>query len=494
MSTETVVPITRKTTKRTSVPAPVAPAASPALVELTGGSQSTVQIAIGVLRSHPANPRRDLGDLTELTDSIRAHGVRQNLLVVPDPDEAGAYRLIIGHRRAAAARVAGLTHLAAVIDPTLTPADQLELMLLENIQRQDLSPIEEADAYQGLLDLGIDEAAIATKTGRSRTTVKARLALRTVPEAAREKLHTHQATIADAELLAKTLARKDVASAPETAAEIEAAFGLPSFASTLEDAIDELERRAERAKIIADLTAAGVTLIEAGHYGSIPKGVKQLNELTDDKKPTHRSPALAVESHASCPGHVAWLNSWSAQVFFGCRDWKQNGHGDRYASQRVPASGEPDVDRKTLIANNKAAMAAEPVRRRWLHRFLTASLTDGFPADALIYAAQVLRVGHTADHLYGQLYDELRYGKNVSEHDRLADLTDPTRATAHFIALAATHVESQMPKDYWRKGDNRRGLFVVYLTTLASWGYELADVEREYLDKAAGKTPKAARS
>ena len=132
-------------------------------------------IPTDLIDPHPHNPRRDLGDLTELAASIKAHGIRQNLLLVPmhpdwpceEPqywnDDDGCeycaacdtngrpsnlrYRAVIGHRRLAAAKLAGLAYVPAVIDPTLGEAEQLELMLVENLQRQDLSPIEEAKGY-----------------------------------------------------------------------------------------------------------------------------------------------------------------------------------------------------------------------------------------------------------------------------------------------------------------------------------------------------------
>ena len=105
-------------------------------------------IPLNLIDPHPHNPRRQLGDLTELADSIRAQGVRQNLLVVPSDLQGDGtwarYTAVIGHRRLAAAKLAGLTEVPAVVDEGLSPADQLELMLVENVQRSDLSPEEEA--------------------------------------------------------------------------------------------------------------------------------------------------------------------------------------------------------------------------------------------------------------------------------------------------------------------------------------------------------------
>ena len=95
-------------------------------------------ISIDLLHPHPDNPRKELGDLTELAQSIRENGVYQNLTVVPD--ETG-YTIIIGHRRCAAAKLAGMQEMpCAVVE--MTQHEQLSTMLLENMQRSDLTPYE----------------------------------------------------------------------------------------------------------------------------------------------------------------------------------------------------------------------------------------------------------------------------------------------------------------------------------------------------------------
>ncbi|MDF2847107.1 MAG: parB-like partition protein [Oerskovia sp.] len=473
---------------RQTVPAPTTGRAAPsaALDELTGATTRLVMLPLDVLHAHPDNPRRDLGDLTELADSIRAHGVRQNLLVVTDPEDPTGYRLVIGHRRTAAARLAGtLTALPAVVDDTLAPADQLELMLLENLQRSDLTAVEEADAYQGLLDLGLDEKAIAERTGRSKATVTARLRLRGLPAPVREQVHTHQATLADAELLAKTLARRDVQAHPSAALELENAFGTPGFERTVENTVARLTRDAKRAKLLKELEATGVRIVEPQGYDSTPKGTKPLRQLTDDKRKRdpYRTDELTVEGHASCPGHVAWMDRWSEQVHHGCEGWKKNGHRDRYSSPTTTVSSSAgDVDRKTLIANNKAAQAAEVARRQWLSAFIVGVVAPGMSGtDPLVYAARGIRIGDGLAYVHTTLYDQLRYGTDRAERDRIADLTDAAAATKHLVALAAAKVEAYMLKDFWR---HPRSEHAEHLRALASWGYELSDIERTVVKAA----------
>lgn len=128
-------------------------------------------IPVDAIVPNPANPRLDVGDVSELAESIKAQGIRQNLLVTPTGD--GRYTLVIGHRRLAAAKQAGLDSVPCAV-AALSEREQREIMLVENSQRRDLTLLEEANGIQGLLDLGESQADIARKTGRSAGYVRAR--------------------------------------------------------------------------------------------------------------------------------------------------------------------------------------------------------------------------------------------------------------------------------------------------------------------------------
>lgn len=136
---------------------------------------------------HPDNPRRDVGDVTELADSIRAMGVLQNLTVVPGhrTNKSGraddGYTVIIGHRRLAAAKKAGLETVPCVI-AEMDEKEQLATMLLENMQRADLTIPEQAFGMQMMMNLGSSADEIAEKTGLSGSTVQRRLKVATLPE------------------------------------------------------------------------------------------------------------------------------------------------------------------------------------------------------------------------------------------------------------------------------------------------------------------------
>lgn len=127
------------------------------------------------IRPHPENPRKNLGDLSELVESIRKNGVLQNLTVIPVEGEPGEYMTLIGHRRYAAGTQAGIEKFPCQIAENLTPREQVSIMLEENMQRNDLTIWEQANGFQMMLDLGETEESIAEKTGFSKTTVRHRL-------------------------------------------------------------------------------------------------------------------------------------------------------------------------------------------------------------------------------------------------------------------------------------------------------------------------------
>lgn len=134
------------------------------------------EIEIRKLHQHPKNVRRTYGDLAELTESIKEVGILQNLTVVPDPAIKGEYLVVIGNCRLQAARQAGLkTVPCSVVD--MTEEEQISTMLVENMQRKNLSIIEEAKGVQMCIDLGTKPADLAKKTGLSKRVIYERKAI-----------------------------------------------------------------------------------------------------------------------------------------------------------------------------------------------------------------------------------------------------------------------------------------------------------------------------
>jgi ParB family transcriptional regulator, chromosome partitioning protein len=136
----------------------------------TPGIDAPAEIALDRIVGNPYQPRRavDGPELEALAVSIAEHGVIQPILVT---ETLEGYQLVAGERRVRAARMAGLTRIPAVVRQ-LAELHQLELALVENVQRSDLNPIEEAHAYRQLIDeFGFSQDQVAAKVGRARSTV-----------------------------------------------------------------------------------------------------------------------------------------------------------------------------------------------------------------------------------------------------------------------------------------------------------------------------------
>ena len=133
-----------------------------------------VQAGIGEIEPNPFQPRRNFSQelLEGLAQSIRAHGILEPLVVRPSPREGGArYQLVIGERRWRAARLAGLETVPVLVR-RVSDREMVQMALVENLQREDLNPLEEAEAYRRLIEeFGMSQEEVARLLGRARPTV-----------------------------------------------------------------------------------------------------------------------------------------------------------------------------------------------------------------------------------------------------------------------------------------------------------------------------------
>lgn len=167
-------------------------------------NKELTMLPVSAIYPHPDNPRKDVGDVTELADSIKKRGILQNLTVMPghwitleemaavvkayteDPTDElkelietkwsdEGYTTLIGHRRTAAAKLAGISKAPCRIVHGLTKNEQISMMLEENMQRNDLTIYEQAESFQLMLDLGETVETLSDKTGFSKSTIYHRL-------------------------------------------------------------------------------------------------------------------------------------------------------------------------------------------------------------------------------------------------------------------------------------------------------------------------------
>lgn len=160
---------------------------SPGTTNLPQAHEGVHKVPLADVRTNPSQPRLSIAQegLDELIASVKAHGILQPLVVMRTN---GGYEIIAGERRYQAAKAAGLTTLPVVIRD-VSKQQQLELALVENLQREDLNPLEEAKAYQRLVDeFNATQEQIAKQVGKSRSYVANSLRLRNLPESAKQAI------------------------------------------------------------------------------------------------------------------------------------------------------------------------------------------------------------------------------------------------------------------------------------------------------------------
>nr|DAH25645.1 MAG TPA: chromosome partitioning protein [Caudoviricetes sp.] len=212
------------------------------------------------LHPHPDNPRKVIGDVSELAESIKANGILQNLTVVPNNDNWDDFTVIIGHRRLAAAKQAGLTELpCAVVE--MTEKEQLSTMLTENMQRSDLTVYEEAKGCQLLLDLGDTVAEVAEKTGFSESKIRRRVKLCELDEEAFKESQIRQPTLQDYDRLNQI---KDI----DVRNELLKSIGTNNFDNLLYSAVKKQETDEEKEKIEKLCLEHGMTKVQG--FSEIP--------------------------------------------------------------------------------------------------------------------------------------------------------------------------------------------------------------------------------
>lgn len=246
------------------------------------------------LEPHPDNPRKDLGDLEELRESIREHGIMQNLTVIPTDDTLEHFRILIGHRRFAASEGI-LTELPCVMVEGLSDREQVGIMLCENIQRSDLTYIEQARGFQMMLDLGDTVETIAEKTGFSEKTIKSRLEINKLDEDTLEEASERfQLSIKDFMELSKI---KDVEKRNEI---LETSDNSEELADSVEQYIEEMALESNFSKYLDVLNEVGweesSTWFGNG-YERLPEFGYSSVDLKEFKKETVEKIRKAAETH-----------------------------------------------------------------------------------------------------------------------------------------------------------------------------------------------------
>lgn len=250
---------------------------------------SVVNMPIEYLVPHPQNPRKDLGNLEELTASIKENGIYQNLTVIPVneavPGEEPKYMVVIGHRRLEAAKRAGLQEVPCAIVRGMSETRQLQTMLLENMQRSDLTVYEQAQGFQQLLDFGMDIEDISQQSGFSKSTIRRRLEIAKLDQNKLKELSsTRQLSLKEFDALAKI---KNLEARNEAMEKI----GTNDFALAVTRAMDKEKLADNMPVFLADMERLGIKKFpdSANKYSSKYRRIGSLDlyeyEVTKDKIP-----------------------------------------------------------------------------------------------------------------------------------------------------------------------------------------------------------------
>jgi ParB/RepB/Spo0J family partition protein len=323
------------------------------------------------------NVRRKLGDIKELAASIASVGVIEPLLVTPRAD--GRFSVVVGHRRLAAAAEAELHEVPCVVKE-LSDVERLETMIAENLARQALSPIEEAQAYFRMVELAVPVKDLARRLGRTPKHITARLALLELPRPVQTKVEKGALGVSDASAL---LALKEH---PDVIADL---LSDDWDSGDLERAVirevARIESDARRAAATDALAAQGVKVIE--EWSRFGGGTRQPVALG----PGHGELAVDPNEHDGEPCHAAHVTR-NGEIVFLCTDPRRHRHdggsrvqapdgSDPTAAEKRAAERE-DARRRRAVDRERADFTAGLAARRLPKSDVTALVLDQFLASA----------------------------------------------------------------------------------------------------------------
>jgi len=475
-------PTTTTTTSKKRTPVKAAePSTSThtAVDALAPASAVLREISVDSIDAHPNNPRNDLGDLTELTASIKEQGLLEPVLLVPGFQGSGRfpsrYTVIAGHRRIAAARDAGMATVPAIIREGMSDAEQLEVMLVENLHRSDLTVFEEAHGMRGLFDFGMKRTQIAKRTGRAVKTVGQRLAIANLPASVESQVVNKSMTLDEAITLAD-IAGRDQGVYDELMVQLDAGE-LRGWA--IGQALGDLDRREADKEWMEYIDSTGVKQIDA-----------EARRTATDIKPLGIKP----DDHASCPGAAVYVGDWRYNERKGQTTWVCTDPATHHAEvweklqlKNTATYGGVSAEEHAACEQLNADLdAAETARWSWICHLFTETGTGRDTQRAIIVAAAVDYA--TDDRCFS-------LGAGPTLPDGIKWPTDPALALALAVVPA---IDENVPVSEWRyssivKANNPwqvtvRAAAVSWFKVLEAAGYTLTDVEvsmREAFDQAA---------
>lgn len=461
----------------------IAPPAAPAV------EQKYVVLPTDAIKPGPHNPRRDLGDLDGLVASIRAVGIQEPLLV-EWATPADPYTLLAGHRRLAAAKLAGLVEVPCLVrQGASTPALRMEIALIENLQREGLSPLDEADGYRALTNLGLSQREIAQRVGCSQSNVSKKMDLLALPTALQAKVGKKK----DGLTLEAAAALARLKDHPEKMAAV-AKGRADLIIGAVEQAEADIAWEAKRAELVAAAKARKQTIVDeprdqwsARKFKTLGKWGYKDRELDLDVRKHQAESCHAV----MIPKFRGYYNEKPAATSV-CTD--PNRHTAKGASTLkvkvvAPPKREPSQHEVAQAQTKIHAKEAADARASLLAGALAEYSPKGPTSPELAMALQA-GVRRTLGWDTAQVACELlrldAAGKGSAETygaiDRYAGEAFPLQLHRAALALAFATVEVVLSGPYARWADKGVAEHYAYLKTL---GYEPSPWEKAKLAEAA---------
>lgn len=431
-------------------------------------------INTSLIDPHPDNPRKNIGDVTDLAASIKANGLLTPLSVVPN---GSRYRVIAGHRRLAACKQAGTGAVPCfVLD--LDPLQQLEAMITENCQREQLTVLEEAAAIQGMLDLGATTAIAAHRLGRSGDYVRDRAKAASIDNEVRASRDDFsQLTIG--QLVA--IARYD--GQPDRQKKLAQAAGTSNFDYILRN-IERDDRDRQWIESVAALLVEsdnGINLIPDPPYSN-PEW-----RYAGCMFPSTGTPEETIEKIREQNPAAVFIHTVSQQVYL----WARRDHAadDEKEARRAAEQAERDARRHAL---EEYAAASADKRMAWLHANLY-----GIKRDKLIETTARLGLLQIIDPFPDGFTDALTnwndHTGSREEYEKITGITADDAPTAARISLqtndwpleAVSILAARFewfidPTDWTAVNDTSRRI-PGYYQILQDLGYTPADDETSHL-------------
>ncbi len=480
------------------------------VVQEEASRRHLVYIPIDKLFPHPDNPRKDLGDLTELADSIRTNGVMQNLTVVEnirksedyermlDGDEKYSqaykahaiehtfkddYTVVIGHRRLAAAKEAGMTELPCVV-ANMTYEEQIATMMTENLQRVDLTVYEQAQCLRQLtMDLGMSVDRVSQKTGFSTSTVRRRLKLCELDQDTHKEVSGRQISMADFE-------RLDKIDDPKLRNKALKEIGTANFNRECVAAMDELEKRKKIEQWRAVCKEAGMTEIKEKEAEDSKKYTRVAGLYGDDRS------RAAIEKYLTD----------DRELFFYVTRWGYAGIVTPKSEAAQNAANQKESKREQEAAARKEACAGLAEAFKRAHRLRFDFIQGYTETEAKKHVVDILRMGVECNHINELCFDmhlfsrmmgytmkQLEDREDYPEWDEIKDNVKgspyktmlayvyATTEDSHTLACYESRSYMNDYGEYDTQDDDYERLTTIY-ECLEHLGYEMSDEEKALMD------------